>query len=64
LRCNPVRFSELLALARQATNILAVVDRIMVLSAGQVQAYGTRDKVLSKPPGPRVAPVPVTAAVA
>jgi len=52
-----------LMLITHKTNILAVVDRIMVLSAGQVQAYGTRDQVLSKRPGPRVAPVPVTAAV-
>jgi PrtD family type I secretion system ABC transporter len=52
-----------LMLITHKTNILAVVDRIMVLSAGQVQAYGTRDQVLSKPLGPRVAPVPLTAAV-
>jgi ATP-binding cassette subfamily C protein len=50
-----------LMLITHKTNILAVVDRIMVLAAGQVQAYGTRDQVLSKLLGPRVAPVPAAA---
>jgi ABC-type protease/lipase transport system fused ATPase/permease subunit len=44
------------------TNILAAVDRITMLAAGQVQGYGTRDQVLSKLLGPRVAPVPAAAA--
>jgi ABC-type protease/lipase transport system fused ATPase/permease subunit len=30
------------------TNILEIVDKIMVLAAGQVQAYGTRDEIMSK----------------
>jgi ATP-binding cassette, subfamily C, bacterial len=50
-----------LMLITHKTNILAIVDRIMVLSAGQVQAYGTRDQVLSKLLG-RPAPVVATAA--
>ena len=50
-----------LLLITHKTNILAIVDKIMILSAGQVQGYGTRDQVLSKLLGPRVAPVPTAA---
>jgi ATP-binding cassette subfamily C protein len=44
------------------TNILAIVDKIMVLAAGQVQGYGTRDEVMSKLLGPRIAPVSAASA--
>ena len=44
------------------TNILATVDKILVLSHGQVTGFGSRDEMLSKLLGPRLAPVPATAA--
>jgi ATP-binding cassette, subfamily C, bacterial len=47
-----------LILITHKTNILAIVDKIMVLAAGQVQGYGTRDEIMSKLLGPRLAPVP------
>ena len=46
------------------TNILATVDKILVLSHGQVAGFGSRDEILSKLLGPRLAPVPATAASA
>jgi ATP-binding cassette subfamily C protein len=46
------------------TNILATVDKILVLSHGQVASFGSRDEILSKLLGPRLAPVPATAASA
>lgn len=39
------------------TNILSVMDRILVLSNGQVQALGDRDEIFSKLLAPRVASV-------
>jgi ATP-binding cassette, subfamily C, bacterial len=50
-----------LLLITHKTNILAIVDKIMILSADQVQGYGTRDQVLSKLLGPRAALVPTAA---
>jgi ATP-binding cassette, subfamily C, bacterial len=46
------------------TNILATVDKILVLAHGQVAGFGNRDEVLSKLLGPRLAPVPTAAASA
>jgi ATP-binding cassette, subfamily C, bacterial len=46
------------------TNILATVDKILVLSHGQVAGFGNRDEILSKLLGPRLATVPATAASA
>jgi ATP-binding cassette subfamily C protein len=46
------------------TNILATVDKILVLSHGQVAGLGSRDEMLSKLLGPRLTPVPATAASA
>jgi len=46
------------------TNILATVDKIVVLSHGQVVGFGSRDEILSKQLGPRLAPVPAAAASA
>jgi ATP-binding cassette, subfamily C, bacterial len=46
------------------TNILATVDKILVLSHGQVAGFGSRDEILSKLLGPRLAPVPAAAASA
>jgi ATP-binding cassette, subfamily C, bacterial len=46
------------------TNILATVDKIIVLSHGQVAGFGSRDEMLSKLLGPRLAPVPAAAASA
>jgi len=46
------------------TNILATVDKILVLSHGQVTGFGSRDEILSKLLGPRLAPVPASAASA
>jgi ATP-binding cassette, subfamily C, bacterial len=43
------------------TNILAIVDKILVLSHGQLASFGSRDEVLSKLLGPRLAPVPAAA---
>jgi ATP-binding cassette, subfamily C, bacterial len=43
------------------TNILAIVDKVLVLSQGQLAAFGNRDEVLSKLLGPRLAPVPAAA---
>jgi ATP-binding cassette subfamily C protein len=50
-----------LFLITHKTNILAIVDKIMVLAGGQIQGYGTRDQILSKLLGPRVAPLPASA---
>jgi ABC-type protease/lipase transport system fused ATPase/permease subunit len=41
---------------RTSTNVLATVDKILVLSNGQVAAFGSRDEILSKLLGPRLAP--------
>jgi ATP-binding cassette subfamily C protein len=46
------------------TNILATVDKILVLSHGQVAGFGSRDEMLAKLLGPRLTPVPATAASA
>jgi ATP-binding cassette subfamily C protein len=46
------------------TNILATVDKIVVLAHGQVAGFGSRDEILSKLLGPRLAPVPAAAASA
>jgi len=46
------------------TNILAIVDKILILAHGQVAGFGNRDEVLSKLLGPRLAPVQATAATA
>ena len=43
------------------TNILATVDKILVLAHGQVAGFGNRDEILSKLLGPRLAPVPAAA---
>jgi ATP-binding cassette, subfamily C, bacterial len=43
------------------TNILAIVDKILVLSHGQVAGFGSRDEMLAKLLGPRLAPVPAAA---
>jgi ABC-type protease/lipase transport system fused ATPase/permease subunit len=45
------------------TNILGIVDKIIVLAAGQVQSYGTRDEIMSKLlGGRRIASVPAAVA--
>jgi len=41
------------------TSVLATVDKILILAQGQMTSFGTRDEILSKLPGPRLAPVPV-----
>jgi ATP-binding cassette subfamily C protein len=46
------------------TNILATVDKILVLAHGQLAGFGSRDEILSKLLGPRLAPVPAAAASA
>ena len=46
------------------TSILATADKIVVLSHGQVASFGSRDEILSKLLGPRLAPVPAAAASA
>jgi PrtD family type I secretion system ABC transporter len=51
-----------LVLITHKTNILSVVDKIMILANGQVQGFGTREQILSKLLGPRIAPVPATVA--
>lgn len=43
------------------TNILATVDKILVLSHGQVAGLGSRDEMLAKLLGPRLASVPAAA---
>ena len=43
------------------TNILATVDKLLVLSHGQLAGFGSRDEILSKLLGPRLAPVPAAA---
>jgi ATP-binding cassette, subfamily C, bacterial len=46
------------------TNILGIVDKIIVLAAGQVQSYGTRDEIMSKLlGGRRIASVPAAVAM-
>jgi ATP-binding cassette, subfamily C, bacterial len=40
------------------TNILAVVDKVLVLSGGRVQAFGGRDEILSKLFAPRISQMP------
>ena len=44
------------------TNILATTDKILILSHGQTAGFGSRDEVLAKLLGPRLAPVPATTA--
>jgi ATP-binding cassette, subfamily C, bacterial len=44
------------------TNVLATVDKILVLSHGQIAGFGARDEILSKLLGPRLAPVAAAAA--
>jgi ATP-binding cassette, subfamily C, bacterial len=44
------------------TNVLATVDKILVLSHGQIAGFGGRDEILSKLLGPRLAPVAAAAA--
>jgi|SRR5579862_1685202 len=46
------------------TNILAAVDKILILSYGQVAGFGSREEILAKALGRRLAPVPATAAAA
>lgn len=46
------------------TNILATVDKILVMAHGQVAGFGNRDEILTKLLGPRLAPVPTTTAPA
>jgi len=46
------------------TSVLATVDKIIILAQGQVTSFGTRDEVLSKLLGPRLAPVPAAVASA
>jgi ABC-type protease/lipase transport system fused ATPase/permease subunit len=43
------------------TNVLATVDKILVLSHGQIAGFGSRDEILSKLLGPRLAPVQAAA---
>lgn len=43
------------------TNVLATVDKILVLSHGQIAGFGSRDEILAKLLGPRLAPVPAAA---
>jgi ATP-binding cassette subfamily C protein len=43
------------------TNILGTVDKILVMAHGQVAGFGSRDEVLAKLLGPRLAPVPTAA---
>ena len=43
------------------TNILAIVDKMIVLSHGQVAGFGSRDEMLAKLLGPRLSPVPAAA---
>jgi ATP-binding cassette, subfamily C, type I secretion system permease/ATPase len=51
-----------LVLITHKTNILAIVDKILVIVQGQIQGFGMRDEILTKLFGPRVAPVPATIA--
>ena len=46
------------------TNILATVDKILVLSHGQMAGLGSRDEMLTKLLGPRLTPVPTAVASA
>lgn len=41
-------------------NILAIADRVLVMSGGTVQGYGPRDEILSQLMGPRVVPTGIT----
>jgi len=51
-----------LVLITHKTNILAIVDKILVIVQGQIEGFGMRDEILTKLFGPRVAPVPATIA--
>jgi ATP-binding cassette, subfamily C, type I secretion system permease/ATPase len=53
-----------LVLITHKTNILAIVDKIMVLSQGQVQGFGAREEIITKLLGPRLAAVPTTSVAA
>jgi ABC-type protease/lipase transport system fused ATPase/permease subunit len=47
------------------TNIIAAVDKVLLLSAGRVQSFGRREEVLAKlMGGPRLAPAPPLPSVA
>ena len=41
-------------------NILAAVDKVLVMAHGRIQGLGGRDEILAKLFGPRVTPVPAT----
>jgi ATP-binding cassette, subfamily C, bacterial len=51
-----------LVLITHKSNILAVMDKILVIAQGRIQGFGMRDVVLAKLLGPRIAPVPPTIA--
>jgi ATP-binding cassette subfamily C protein len=51
-----------LVLITHKTNILAIVDKILVIAQGRIQGFGQRDEILNKLFGPRIAPVPATLA--
>ena len=53
-----------LVLISHKTNILAVVDKVLLLNQGRVQSFGPRDEVLAKLMGPRVAPIAAPSSVA
>lgn len=53
-----------LVLISHKTNILAVVDKVLLLNQGRVQSFGPRDDVLAKLMGPRVAPIAAPSPVA
>ena len=51
-----------LVLISHKTNILAIVDKILVMAQGQSHAFGPRDEILAKLFGPRVAAMPTSIA--
>jgi ATP-binding cassette, subfamily C, bacterial len=49
-----------LILITHKTNILAIVDKVLVIAQGQIQGFGTREEMLTRLLGPRIAPVPAS----
>jgi ATP-binding cassette, subfamily C, bacterial len=42
------------------TNILAIVDKILLMAQGQIQGFGMREEMLTRILGPRIAAVPAS----
>jgi ATP-binding cassette subfamily C protein len=49
------------AIVTHKVNVLAAADKILIMNAGTVQAFGARDEILSRLAGPKVVQKPALA---